>query len=131
MGFFYKKKFKLAKGLDLNLSKNGVGVSGGVKGFKISKNSKGETYLNTGRNGFYYRENLDSNKSAEDKNIEITAIVYTIIFLTALAYFIACFVAYHLGYGFFRILKTGFITVFITPIILIISYEIFNIIRKD
>lgn len=131
MGFFYKKKFKLAKGLDLNLSKNGVGISGGVKGFKISKNSKGETYLNTGKNGFYYRENLDSNKNFEDENIETTTIAYVIIFLTVLVYFIACFISYHLGYGFFKILKTGFITALITPIILMILYATFNIIRKD
>lgn len=126
MGFFYKKKFKLAKGLDLNLSKNGIGVSGGVKGFKISKNSKGETYLNTGKKGFYYRENLDSNKSTKDENIETTTIIYAIIFLTVLTYFIACFISYNLGYGFFKILKTAIITAFFTPIILTILYAFYN-----
>ncbi len=58
MGLFFKKSINLGGGLKLNLSKSGIGFSFGVKGFRISKNSKG-IYLNAGRNGVYMRKKLD------------------------------------------------------------------------
>lgn len=65
MGFFFKKRIKLAKGINLNLSKSGLGVSFGFKGCRINMNSKG-TYLNAGRNGLYLRKKLNGkNEHAE------------------------------------------------------------------
>ena len=60
MGFFFRKRIKILPGLNLNLSKNGVGFSFGPKGCKVSMNSKGETYLNAGKGGFYVRQKLDN-----------------------------------------------------------------------
>lgn len=59
MGFFFKKRIKLCKGVNLNLSKSGVGISYGIKGLRVSHNSKG-TYLNAGAKGFYYRKKIDT-----------------------------------------------------------------------
>lgn len=69
MGFFFRKRIKLLPGINLNLSKNGLGLSYGVKGFRISQNSRG-TYLNAGANGFYYRKKLDSKTKNKNKTVE-------------------------------------------------------------
>lgn len=61
MGYFFRKRFKIAPGLYLNASKKGFGFSAGVRGCHISVNSKGETYLNAGVKGLYYREKLTTN----------------------------------------------------------------------
>lgn len=45
MGFRFFKSIKIMDGLRLNISKNGIGFSSGVKGAHISTNAKG-TYLN-------------------------------------------------------------------------------------
>ena len=63
MGFGFRKS-KNFGGVRLNLSKSGLGVSYGVKGFRISTNSKGST-LYAGRNGFYYRKKISGNNSSE------------------------------------------------------------------
>ncbi len=60
MGFFFRKRIKILPGLNLNLSKNGCGFSFGPRGCKISVNSKGETYLNAGKGGFYLRQKLNN-----------------------------------------------------------------------
>lgn len=62
MGFFFKRRIKVCKGVYLNASKNGLGLSYGVKGFRISHNAKGQSYLNAGRYGMYYRKRLDNSK---------------------------------------------------------------------
>lgn len=41
MGFRFRKSFKIAPGLRLNLSKSGLGVSAGVRGARIGVNSRG------------------------------------------------------------------------------------------
>lgn len=41
MGFRFSKRIKIAPGIQLNLSKSGVGVSVGAKGLKISTGPKG------------------------------------------------------------------------------------------
>lgn len=43
--------------LRFNLSKGGIGISGGVKGFRIGTGPRG-TYVHAGRGGLYYREYL-------------------------------------------------------------------------
>lgn len=68
MGFGFRKS-KNFGGVRLNLSKSGLGVSYGVKGFRISTNSKGST-LYAGRNGFYYRKKIGkkSNPKSSYRN---------------------------------------------------------------
>lgn len=41
MGFRFRKSISLGKGVRLNVSKRGVGVSGGVKGFRVSTGPSG------------------------------------------------------------------------------------------
>lgn len=41
MGFNFRKSINLGGGLKLNLGKKSVGISAGVKGVRVSVNSKG------------------------------------------------------------------------------------------
>lgn len=43
MGMKFRKSIKLGGGTRLNLSKSGIGVSTGVKGFRVSKNASGRS----------------------------------------------------------------------------------------
>lgn len=132
MGFFFRKRFKLCKGIDLNLSKNGVGVSVGVKGFRISRNAKGQTYLNCGRNGLYYRKRLDKSNTelgTDEKIDKVTAIVITLIsiFLLVGTYFCS----FVLNYG---VIKSIFYTmtwIFTLPFIFFIGGIIHYTIKTD
>lgn len=57
MGFFLRKSKKFGL-FNLNLSKNGLGFSFGLKGLRISAGSRG-LQLNAGRNGLYFRKSLN------------------------------------------------------------------------
>lgn len=46
MGWTFRKRVKIAKGVNLNLSKSGIGVSVGGKGLSASTGKRG-TYINT------------------------------------------------------------------------------------
>lgn len=71
MGLFFKKSKKLGL-FRLNFSKSGIGVSFGVKGFRVSTNSK-RTQVNIGANGVYYRKSISNKKlkNAVEQNNEI------------------------------------------------------------
>ncbi len=56
MGLYLRKAFTFGP-LRLNLSKSGVGVSAGIKGFRIGTGPRG-AYLHAGRHGLYLREPL-------------------------------------------------------------------------
>jgi S-DNA-T family DNA segregation ATPase FtsK/SpoIIIE len=58
MGFFLRKSIKFGP-FRINLSKSGIGVSGGIKGARISTSPRG-TQLNLGRKGVYYRKQFNS-----------------------------------------------------------------------
>lgn len=63
MGWNYRKSINLGGGLRLNFSKSGVGISGGVKGFRVSHNSRGSRlYASIPGTGIYYTKNLSSKK---------------------------------------------------------------------
>lgn len=55
MGFYIRKSVRLGGGVRLNLSSGGLGVSAGVKGFRVGMNGRG-TYVHMGRGGLYYRQ---------------------------------------------------------------------------
>lgn len=65
MGMYLRKSFRLGP-LRFNLSKSGVGLSGGVKGARVGINSRGRGYVHGGRHGLYYRKSL-SGKSASPR----------------------------------------------------------------
>jgi tetratricopeptide (TPR) repeat protein len=58
MGFRLYKSVKLGKGVRLNLSKTGVGISAGIPGARISAHSSGRTVRTVGvpGTGVYYRK---------------------------------------------------------------------------
>ena len=61
MGFTFRKSVKIGP-VRVNVSKSGVGVSGGVKGFRVGVNAKGKTYVSVGAKGFRYQTQLGSAK---------------------------------------------------------------------
>ncbi|MBQ4496472.1 MAG: DUF4236 domain-containing protein [Spirochaetaceae bacterium] len=74
MSLSYRKSLKIG-GVRINLSKSGIGFSTGIKGFRVGVNSRGKTYISGGRNGFYFRENLHSNKNVNTTKNEQTSIL--------------------------------------------------------
>ncbi len=78
MGWNYRKSINLGGGIRLNFSKSGVGISGGVKGFRVSHNSRGSRlYASIPGTGIYYTKNLSSKKgdTATKSNAGRTAYV--------------------------------------------------------
>lgn len=59
MGFYIRKSIHLGP-LRFNLSKSGIGVSTGIKGFRIGAGPRGN-YVHLGVGGLYYRKTLSSN----------------------------------------------------------------------
>ena len=60
MGFYYRKSINFG-GIRFNFSKSGIGVSVGVKGFRMGKGPRGN-YIHIGRNGLYYRRVFGKKK---------------------------------------------------------------------
>ncbi|BET67174.1 DUF4236 domain-containing protein [Opitutales bacterium ASA1] len=58
MPFYLRKSLSFGP-VRFNLSKSGIGVSAGVKGFRVGANSRGN-YVHMGRHGLYYRAALSS-----------------------------------------------------------------------
>ena len=58
MGFYLRKSLRFGP-LRFNLSKSGVGVSAGVKGFRVGMGPRGN-YVHAGAGGIYYRATLPS-----------------------------------------------------------------------
>lgn len=73
MGLYFRKSVSLGGGLRLNFSKRGVGISGGVKGARISKGPSG-TYMNLSipGTGIYYRKKLSGSNSSYRSNTTTT-----------------------------------------------------------
>ena len=61
MGLYLRKSFR-AGPIRFNLSKSGLGLSGGVKGARLGAGPRG-TYVHAGRHGLYYRKHLSSGRS--------------------------------------------------------------------
>lgn len=64
MGYRYSRRIKICKGVHLNVSKSGIGISLGVRGASISTGPRG-TYINTGipGTGISYRQKIGSTSS--------------------------------------------------------------------
>lgn len=61
MGFYFRKSVNLG-GLRFNFSKSGVGVSTGIKGFRVGSGPRGN-YVQMGRNGVYYKKTWGNSKN--------------------------------------------------------------------
>jgi hypothetical protein len=58
MGFYLRKSVSVGP-LRFNLSKSGLGVSAGIKGFRVGAGPRGN-YVHMGRGGVYFRQTLPS-----------------------------------------------------------------------
>jgi hypothetical protein len=61
--FYLRKSFSFGP-LRINLSKSGLGASGGMRGLRIGAGPKGK-YLHAGRGGLYYRKSLNEPAQAQ------------------------------------------------------------------
>lgn len=61
MGFYIRKAISVGP-FRFNLSKSGLGVSAGVRGFRLGTGPRGN-YVHIGRGGLYYRKTLPSKTS--------------------------------------------------------------------
>ena len=59
MGFYFRKSIRVGP-LRFNLSKSGIGVSAGVRGFRVGTGPRGN-YVHMGVGGLYYRSTLPSS----------------------------------------------------------------------
>jgi hypothetical protein len=67
MGFYLRKSVKVGP-FRFNLSKSGVGVSAGVRGFRVGAGPRGN-YVHMGRNGVYYRATIPSGPSPSSSRL--------------------------------------------------------------
>jgi hypothetical protein len=58
MGLGYRKRIRLGRGLSLNLSRRGAGLSAGPKGAKVSAGTSSGRRLSLGRFGFFWRKRI-------------------------------------------------------------------------
>lgn len=62
MGFYFRKSIRVGP-LRFNLSKSGVGVSTGIRGFRVGTGPRGN-YVHMGVGGLYYRSTLPSTPTS-------------------------------------------------------------------
>lgn len=69
MGLQFRKRIKICKGVNLNISKTGVGVSVGTRGARYSMHSSGRRTATVGLpgTGLYYTKNLGTKKKGSSK----------------------------------------------------------------
>jgi hypothetical protein len=58
MAWGFRKRKRLAPGVDLNLGKHGFGLSFGRHGMRLSVSSRGRRRLSLGRRGLFWRRKL-------------------------------------------------------------------------
>jgi hypothetical protein len=58
MGFGFRKSFKLAPGIRVNVGRKSLGVSGGPRGAKLSVNTRGGRRLSAGWRGLFWRKRI-------------------------------------------------------------------------
>jgi|GEM_PF-1375788 len=85
---FYLRKYLQSGPVRLNISKGGLGLSGGVRGARIGISPRG-TYLHAGRHGLYYRKHLSGQqqKSQPDEMIKgCMSLILAVIALIIVTY---------------------------------------------
>lgn len=61
MGFYLRKSVRVGP-VRFNLSKSGIGMSTGIRGFRVGSGPRGN-YVHMGRGGVYYRASLDAGQA--------------------------------------------------------------------
>jgi hypothetical protein len=69
VGFYIRKSLSVGP-FRFNLSKSGVGLSTGVKGFRIGTGPRGN-YVHMGRGGLYFRQTLPSSSNAGRRSVPV------------------------------------------------------------
>lgn len=74
MGLNFRKSITILPGVKLNLSKSGVGISTGVKGARVSLNTKGQarTTLGIPGTGIYYTKQANVKRVAKEAKDKFT-----------------------------------------------------------
>src|SRR5437867_9599022 len=67
MGFHVRKSLSVGP-FRFNLSKSGIGLSTGIKGFRVGTGPRGN-YVHMGRGGIYFRQTLPSSSSSDTRRI--------------------------------------------------------------
>jgi len=82
----FRKRIKIAPGINLNVSKSGVSSSIGGKGFSVTTGKKG-TYVNTSipGTGIYDRKKVSGSTSDNGGEEHSPLFGYAILFIVALA----------------------------------------------
>lgn len=63
MGWYFRKSINLGGGFRLNFSKSGIGISGGIKGFRVSSGPRGRRLTaSIPGTGIYYSKSLSKGK---------------------------------------------------------------------
>ena len=75
MPFYIRKAISFSP-LRFNLSKSGVGVSAGVKGFRVGSGPAGN-YVHAGRHGLYYKKFFSSGKGTSGKNFNDSSNIFS------------------------------------------------------
>lgn len=79
MGWNYRKSVNLGGGMRLNFSKSGIGISGGVKGFRIGTGPRGTRMTaSIPGTGIYYTKNLSGGKKRGTSASENTTRISTV-----------------------------------------------------
>lgn len=72
MGIYFRKSIRVGP-LRFNLSKSGVGVSAGIKGFRLGSGPHGN-YVHMGMGGLYYRKTLNASGGRHSQSSPISPI---------------------------------------------------------
>lgn len=92
MGFTYRKSKNLGGGVRLNTGKKSVGLSAGVKGARVSVNSKGRMGLSLGIPGtnFRYRKVMSAKKGGGGFIAAIVNLTWWLLVAMVWAYCMIC-----------------------------------------
>ena len=66
MGWFFRKSATFGP-VRFNFSKSGIGVSSGVRGFRVGLDARGRRYVHAGAHGFYYKKTFGKRSYARRK----------------------------------------------------------------
>ena len=76
MGWNYRKSVNLGGGVRLNFSKSGIGISGGVKGLRVSHGPRGDRlYASIPGTGIYYTKNLSTGRKNNNSRTDSSGYV--------------------------------------------------------
>ncbi len=89
MGWTFRKRIKIAKGVSLNLSKSGIGASVGGKGLSVSTGKRG-TYVNTSipGTGLSNRSKIGGSRGRKKESAGFGSFVIGLIFFVIVAYWL-------------------------------------------